>query len=497
MTGLQRFNSPPIVQRIGNDSVYGTGSDGNVVISSNTVLFRDMYYNSLTVNLGANLDTNGFKVFVKNTFTLNGNVVTNRSYSSGTLASVGALNSGSVINSIGGGTFFGITASSIDDGQKKNLENLISGTIVLSDGSISSIKGGASGNTGAPGTLTPNTSGGSGTLNRDPLAPGGPGTPGTAVPQSQGGAGGKAGGICLIVAKVITGSGGILNVGENASVGQDGAFGSNGAAAPTAHIGHTVDGSAHYITGNGTTGPHASVSTPNLPHGSHIAQRTNPQHGYTYHHLHAGNIHHTGCSGDCGGFCAPAGAWHADHGQAGGHGPYAHHSGDFNNHAHINTLTGQYHNINNVNHTPGHRGNIGEARISHGSHTSGYFHVGHDNPHINTGHSPARFDSKYGHCGAAHHHSAWPRHHWQQNHENFIRRHAGSVSHGRSEVRAGGTAGVRGSSTPGINGIPGGGGGIIIVTDSIAEGIVRTTTGGSVGTSGPASSGQVITIINQ
>jgi hypothetical protein len=65
MTGLQRFNSPPIVQRIGNDSVYGTGSDGNVVISSNTVLFRDMYYNSLTVNLGANLDTNGFKVFVK------------------------------------------------------------------------------------------------------------------------------------------------------------------------------------------------------------------------------------------------------------------------------------------------------------------------------------------------------------------------------------------------------------------------------------------------
>jgi hypothetical protein len=50
MTALQKYNSPPIVQRIGNDSIYGIGSDGTVVIASNTSLTRDMYYENLTVN---------------------------------------------------------------------------------------------------------------------------------------------------------------------------------------------------------------------------------------------------------------------------------------------------------------------------------------------------------------------------------------------------------------------------------------------------------------
>jgi hypothetical protein len=44
----------------------GDGSDGIVTISSNTSLTRDMYYDTLVVNTGVTLNTNGFRVFVKN-----------------------------------------------------------------------------------------------------------------------------------------------------------------------------------------------------------------------------------------------------------------------------------------------------------------------------------------------------------------------------------------------------------------------------------------------
>ena len=44
---------------------FGDGSDGNVTISSNTVLTRDMYYDNLTVNLGKVLDTQGYILYVK------------------------------------------------------------------------------------------------------------------------------------------------------------------------------------------------------------------------------------------------------------------------------------------------------------------------------------------------------------------------------------------------------------------------------------------------
>ena len=52
------------------DSIYGSGMDGNVTISSNTTLTRDMYYNNLDVNAGIVLDTAGFRVFVRNRLTM-------------------------------------------------------------------------------------------------------------------------------------------------------------------------------------------------------------------------------------------------------------------------------------------------------------------------------------------------------------------------------------------------------------------------------------------
>ena len=52
--------------------IFGDGSDGDVVISSNTSLARDMYYNNLTVDSGVTLKPNGYQIFVKGTLTNNG-----------------------------------------------------------------------------------------------------------------------------------------------------------------------------------------------------------------------------------------------------------------------------------------------------------------------------------------------------------------------------------------------------------------------------------------
>jgi len=53
---------------------FGDGSDGDVTISTDTTLTRDMYYNNLTINAGVTLHTNGYRIFVKNNF-INYNIV--------------------------------------------------------------------------------------------------------------------------------------------------------------------------------------------------------------------------------------------------------------------------------------------------------------------------------------------------------------------------------------------------------------------------------------
>ena len=61
----------------GGAAVFGDGSDGDVTISVDTTLSRDMYYNNLTINSGMRLTTAGFRVFVKNTITNNGYISNN------------------------------------------------------------------------------------------------------------------------------------------------------------------------------------------------------------------------------------------------------------------------------------------------------------------------------------------------------------------------------------------------------------------------------------
>lgn len=54
--------------------IFGDGSDGDVTISSDTTLTRDMFYNNLTVDAGFTLNTGGYRIFVKGTLTNNGTI---------------------------------------------------------------------------------------------------------------------------------------------------------------------------------------------------------------------------------------------------------------------------------------------------------------------------------------------------------------------------------------------------------------------------------------
>ena len=485
---IRMFSRIEKAQRLGNDSIYGKGSDGVVVISANTSLSRDMYYSSLTINLGANLNTNGFRVFVQNSLMLNGNIgiSSSQTISTGTLSGRLALGSGNTSVSLGGNSG-GNTyiASQLSSSDKTNLELVVLGVTVNTSGTITSIKGGASGVPGTPGTVTPATNGGAGSLNRNALVPGGPGTAGTTPSPSAGGNGGSGGAIVLVVAKQIVGSGSILSQGQNATVGSPSSSGSAGTAAPSQALTHLADNSAHYITGNGTTGPHASVTAPALPHAGHVPSTQNRLHGYTYRYVHTGNTHHThnNVSGD----------WHADHGVA--NTPFAHHYNDFNDTPHVDTLTGTYTAINSIPHNHSHRNQPGVAYTYEYSHYSGAYNGTHDVPH-HSFHEPAS-DYLKAHFPASHGHRNYPRHHYDHNHSHFRARNAGTVSSQGSNTYPGGTAGLAGSSTAGATGITGGGGGIIIITDAIANTVVTSTIGGSVSGGGTGQSGTVLTILNQ
>lgn len=61
------YNGTSFVLMNGDEDNYpfGDGSDGDVTISSNTNLTRDMFYNNLTVNTGIVLNPMGFAIYVK------------------------------------------------------------------------------------------------------------------------------------------------------------------------------------------------------------------------------------------------------------------------------------------------------------------------------------------------------------------------------------------------------------------------------------------------
>lgn len=504
MSAVDRYGSPVKQQRTGNDWIYGPGTDGDGVIASSTYMQRDMYYNNLTINSGAHLNTNGFRLFVKGTLTINGSVgiastTTNNDDSSTPVSTktVSGLTttSTSVTNSIGGSAA-GITytASSMPTSVMNYIVDAMRGsTIDVASSLFNAVTGGAGGGTGATGTLIPVVpagAGGVGALDRNALAPGGPGSAGTLGPNAPlavGGAGGRGGPVVAISAKIVVGTGSIVSVGRNGSTGgpavNPGPLGLSGTAAPNQALAHHVDGVAPYRTGDGTHGPHANYPTPNLPHGSHVPATSQVLHADRFVRFHV--FHNDFCPnaahGGYGHYHGFAGVIHDNVRGYHGHSPVspAEHTPDF-------------HTINGIPHNHGHRNHGGIA-------FSGYGHAQHvDTPsaeHVNH-HGAGGL-----HCSNTKGHFTVPLvQHTRVGYAHYhVSRNAGTVSHVGHVTAPGGSAGAAGrgsGTTAGGNGESGGGGGIIIVTDSTpAAGITTNVAGGSIGgVSG--SSGNVIVVIN-
>ncbi len=70
------------------NGIFGDGSDGNVTISSNTILTHDMDYANLIINSGRTLDTHGYTVNVAGTLVNNGTITD--TYSGGASGTGGA-----------------------------------------------------------------------------------------------------------------------------------------------------------------------------------------------------------------------------------------------------------------------------------------------------------------------------------------------------------------------------------------------------------------------
>ena len=479
---IARYGSQLLTQRIGNDDVYGTGLDGNVTISVNTSLSGDMYYNNLTINPGIVLNPNGFRVFVKNTLTVNGTL----GIGSGVTVSPGTVSGTSGIGvvpsfSIGGNAQTSTSLTLANTYILNNIENAIRAADVSGAGTVRPFTGGAGGVSGAAGTVTPATAGGAGGAGgaghlvkpagqsgADGTA-GTPGTPGTTPPAAAAGVGGKGSGVVVVIAKTIAGTGSIAANGETgtsggaSATGSAGSAGSAGTSGGAASLAHHADGNAHY-DGHGH---HRSVASPNLPHGSHVPHAAQAYHGHTYRTVHNSPTYNHNSTG------------HPTHGHTHG----GHHYGDF----HTGVNPPDYTHINHIPHTAhGHRNHSGTAQIHYGTHSGGNYNLVQHYPHY-------QHNIKGGHV-----HDYYLRQHHDNDHQQYITRPAGTISHvGHASYPAGaagaaGTAGAAGSTTAGTAGKSGGGGGIIIVTETSTGLPTRSVTGGT-----GASSGLVALVLNK
>ena len=512
MGSLVRFPNKTYTQRIGNDTVYGGGFDGNVVISSNTSLSRDMYYNNLTINTGVHLNTNGFRVFVRGTLILNGSIGVKNdiSVSSGTVSGNVTSSGSSVTYSIGGAGS-GTTATQIPASLLNDVQSAISGAYRDSSGILRALAGGSSGTKGNDGTLTPgtdspatwpNSAGVAGALGQHPPhahsvgvqgGRGASGTPGTrgslASPGTAGvgGAGGAGGPVVLVVAKNVSGSGTFFSQGRAGLV-------KTAAVAP----GAVSAGSA------GTAGDAAP------------ARDGGSVHVNTYHHTrpahHGGGDHHT--------TPLPTTYFPSDNAWLGPHSPIVHGRPEgwhqtrlWNYEEHYNnTIGGGSFYFAGDAHDHGHVDNY-HAPGGHFYHIGGvnHNHFSADGP---AGGRPAGhhaylffYDSIFNRSPATHSSGDYSSHHSvPKQAERDLKLQAGPVAHSHSytfhypggaggAAGTAGPAGTAGSVTEGVDGKPGGGGGFILVTENSISGPSINTNGGT-SDSSTGSAGMQVIILN-
>lgn len=199
----------------GNTGFYPQAVDGDVTISSDTSIVRDMYYDNLTVNAGATLYTNGFRVFAATSITINGTIDRSGANASGTAATT-ALTAGTLAAGTAGGAG-GIAAGAAGGASATSLGGA---------GGAGGLGSGGAG--GAAGTNTLNTAatGGVESLYGLDRAREGRNIAGTQITTGSGGgggggdgvaggAGGAGGGIIVLVSRSITGTGQINARGGN------------------------------------------------------------------------------------------------------------------------------------------------------------------------------------------------------------------------------------------------------------------------------------------
>ncbi len=110
-TILQAFNK---IAAKTNAGWFPTATDGDVVISSDTTLVRDMYYNTVTVNPGVTLFTGGFRILAAVSITNNGTI--DRSGNPGVVNAAGAALVAGTLGAGGAGGAGGAAAGTAGGG---------------------------------------------------------------------------------------------------------------------------------------------------------------------------------------------------------------------------------------------------------------------------------------------------------------------------------------------------------------------------------------------
>lgn len=297
------------IQRDGSNKIFGSGADGTVIISSDTILTQDMYYNNLTVNSTKYLMTNGFRVFVKGTLTNNGTI----GFISGVTETANAATL-SLRNTTNAGDFLGnAVGDTVAFSAMNDFEKLVYGLDIDATNGFKALKGGSAGAVGNAGT---SNAGGAGVAGNGPNAntvgsPGGKGSTGNPGTGGTAGSAGTGGGLVFVSANTIAGSGTFVSTfmaGGNAGASSNGNAGTAAPNSPGTQnpSGHTSSHSSafHYhavcwpCSGHHSPMPFHVPATTN--HHSHGVGHNPSYTGGAGGNAGAGNAGNAGTSGSAG-----------------------------------------------------------------------------------------------------------------------------------------------------------------------------------------------------
>jgi hypothetical protein len=196
--------------------LFGDGSDGDAVITTNTTLARDMYYRNLTIDSGDTLNPGGYRIFVAGTLTLDNSAAIARNGLNGAGSTGGAgLSAGTL-----GGSEAGGNATAIVPDEPNSLGG--------SGGDATGCRGGGRPTPPAPGV------GGTGVFRQAFSALSGRSLDGALVNGGAGGgacgtsAGGSGGGVIVVVARTIAVNGSARIIAKGGAGVSDGGGGGGG-----------------------------------------------------------------------------------------------------------------------------------------------------------------------------------------------------------------------------------------------------------------------------